>query len=85
MDVDRGAWANAERYGHDIIGNLNNYMTAWCDWNLVQDETGGPNHVQISLSLYSSGSSFTAFSNSLDIIGFRTYLYTPRSTAAFAN
>lgn len=46
LNVDKGAWANAERYGHDIIGNLNNYMTAWCDWNLLLDETGGPNHVQ---------------------------------------
>lgn len=44
--VDRGAWANGEKYGHDIIGNLNNYMVAWCDWNLMLDEMGGPNHAQ---------------------------------------
>jgi glucosylceramidase len=34
----------AERYAHDIIGNLNNGMTAFYDWNLVLDEQGGPNH-----------------------------------------
>lgn len=34
-----------ERYAHDIIGNFNNYCNAFCDWNLVLDEKGGPNHV----------------------------------------
>ncbi|MDR0598468.1 MAG: glucosylceramidase [Treponema sp.] len=34
----------AERYAHDIIGNLNHGMTAFYDWNLVLDEQGGPNH-----------------------------------------
>ncbi|MCL1888633.1 MAG: hypothetical protein FWF96_07175 [Kiritimatiellaeota bacterium] len=32
-------------YGHDIIGNLNNGMTGWIDWNVLLDEQGGPNHV----------------------------------------
>ena len=36
----------AERYAHDIIGNFNNYCNAFCDWNLLLDEQGGPNHVQ---------------------------------------
>jgi glucosylceramidase len=43
--VKLGSFATGERYGHDILGNLNNWMTAWCDWNLVLDEMGGPNHV----------------------------------------
>ena len=34
-----------EKYAHDIIGNFNNYCTTFCDWNLVLDENGGPNHV----------------------------------------
>lgn len=34
-----------ERYAHDIIGNFNNYCNAFCDWNMVLDEKGGPNHV----------------------------------------
>lgn len=36
---------NAERYAHDIIGNINAGMDAFIDWNLYLDENGGPNHV----------------------------------------
>jgi len=36
---------NAQKYAHDIIGNMNNGMTAFYDWNLLLDEKGGPNHV----------------------------------------
>ncbi|MEI7527244.1 MAG: glycoside hydrolase family 30 beta sandwich domain-containing protein, partial [Mariniphaga sp.] len=36
---------NAQMYAHDIIGNLNAGMNAFIDWNIVLDETGGPNHV----------------------------------------
>lgn len=43
--VHLGSWKTGERYGHDIIGNLNNWTTAWTDWNIVLDEQGGPNHV----------------------------------------
>lgn len=38
-------WKPAERYGHDIIGDLNNWTVGWIDWNMVLDEHGGPNHV----------------------------------------
>lgn len=38
-------WSVGERYGHDIIGDLNNWTVGWIDWNLVLDERGGPNHV----------------------------------------
>lgn len=31
---------------HEIIGDLNNGMTAFYDWNLLLDEKGGPNHVE---------------------------------------
>ena len=34
-----------EKYAHDIIGNFNNYCNAFCDWNLLLDSEGGPNHV----------------------------------------
>lgn len=40
-----GSWKTGERYGRNIIGDLNNYVEAWIDWNIVLDETGGPNHV----------------------------------------
>jgi glucosylceramidase len=36
---------NAQKYAHDIIGDLNAGMTAFYDWNIVLDEEGGPNHV----------------------------------------
>lgn len=37
--------ANAQKYAHDLIGNINNGMSAFYDWNLILDEKGGPNHV----------------------------------------
>lgn len=43
--VKLGTWETGERYGHDIMGNLNNHAVGWVDWNMVLDETGGPNHV----------------------------------------
>lgn len=38
--------SNAQKYAHDIIGNLNEGMSIFLDWNLVLDEIGGPNHVR---------------------------------------
>jgi glucosylceramidase len=43
--VHLGSWQTGERYGHDLIGNLNNWTAAWTDWNIVLNEQGGPNHV----------------------------------------
>ncbi|MEW6196746.1 MAG: glycoside hydrolase family 30 protein [Bacteroidota bacterium] len=39
-------WANAERYGRSMINDFNNGTVGWTDWNILLDETGGPNHVQ---------------------------------------
>ena len=36
---------NAIRLSHEMIGDLNNGMSAFYDWNLLLDEQGGPNHV----------------------------------------
>lgn len=36
---------NAEMYLHDMIGNLNQGMNGYIDWNLVLNAQGGPNHV----------------------------------------
>lgn len=41
----RSPWEFGERYAHDMIGNFNNGMNAFLDWNVLLDETGGPNHV----------------------------------------
>jgi glucosylceramidase len=39
-------WPNAERYGRSMINDFNRGTAAWTDWNILLDETGGPNHVQ---------------------------------------
>lgn len=38
-------WPNAERYGIAMINDFNNGTRAWTDWNILLDQTGGPNHV----------------------------------------
>ena len=39
-------WSNAERYGRNMINDFNQGTVGWTDWNILLDETGGPNHVQ---------------------------------------
>lgn len=39
-------WWLGERYGNSLLNDLNSGTTAWTDWNMLLDETGGPNHVQ---------------------------------------
>ncbi len=34
----------AERYGKEIIGDFSNFTSAFCDWNLLLSEKGGPFH-----------------------------------------
>jgi len=38
-------WPNAERYGKSMINDFNRGTVGWTDWNILLDETGGPNHV----------------------------------------
>jgi len=40
-----GEWFTGERYGRNMIGDLNNWTEGYLDWNLVLNEKGGPNHV----------------------------------------
>jgi glucosylceramidase len=40
-----GEWGLGERYAHSMINDFNRWSTGWTDWNLLLDETGGPNHV----------------------------------------
>lgn len=40
-----GEWFTGERYARNMIGDFNNWNEGFLDWNLVLDETGGPNHV----------------------------------------
>lgn len=38
-------WKLGELYGTNMIEDFNNGIVAWTDWNILLDETGGPNHV----------------------------------------
>lgn len=38
-------WKLGEKYGKSMINDFNNGSIAWTDWNILLDETGGPNHV----------------------------------------
>lgn len=38
-------WKLGEQYGLNMINDVNNGAIAWTDWNILLDETGGPNHV----------------------------------------
>jgi glucosylceramidase len=39
-------WKLGEKYASNMIHDFNNGMTGFTDWNVLLDETGGPNHVQ---------------------------------------
>ncbi len=41
-----GQWQWGEQYGENMINDFNNGAVAWTDWNLLLDESGGPNHVK---------------------------------------
>jgi glucosylceramidase len=38
-------WSLAEKYGETMINDFNHGACGWTDWNILLDETGGPNHV----------------------------------------
>lgn len=38
-------WKLGEQYGSSMINDFNNGAVGWSDWNVLLDETGGPNHV----------------------------------------
>ncbi|KAL8563546.1 hypothetical protein ACOMHN_060862 [Nucella lapillus] len=44
--VKLGDWSRGEKYAHDIIRDLNHWVTGWTDWNLALDLQGGPNWVK---------------------------------------
>jgi len=47
FDINRiGDWKLGEMYGTNMINDFNSGMVAWTDWNILLDETGGPNHVK---------------------------------------
>ena len=38
-------WSLGEKYGYSMLNDFNCGTVAWTDWNVLLDETGGPNHV----------------------------------------
>jgi glucosylceramidase len=38
-------WYWGEKYAEAMIMDFNNFTHGWTDWNILLDETGGPNHV----------------------------------------
>jgi glucosylceramidase len=38
-------WALGEKYGYSMVNDFNHGAVGWTDWNILLDETGGPNHV----------------------------------------
>jgi glucosylceramidase len=42
--VKLGQWDRGEIYAHHMIGDFNSGTAGWIDWNMVLDQTGGPNH-----------------------------------------
>ncbi|MGI4865200.1 MAG: glycoside hydrolase family 30 protein [Janthinobacterium lividum] len=38
-------WRLGEKYGHSMVNDFNTGTVGWTDWNILLDETGGPNHV----------------------------------------
>ncbi|MDX6303292.1 MAG: glucosylceramidase [Blastocatellia bacterium] len=39
-------WKLGELYGRSMINDFNSGAVGWTDWNILLDETGGPNHVK---------------------------------------
>jgi len=40
-----GLWDHGERYAHSMVNDFRNWVCGWIDWNIVLDQSGGPNHV----------------------------------------
>ncbi|KAK3871273.1 hypothetical protein Pcinc_023572 [Petrolisthes cinctipes] len=43
QEVIMGSWERLENYAHDILVDVNHWVTGWIDWNLALNMTGGPN------------------------------------------
>jgi len=42
---DLGIWEHGEAYARQMIGDFQNWVCGFIDWNIVLDQRGGPNHV----------------------------------------
>lgn len=62
-------YAPVHRYAQYIIDGVNHWMTGLCDWNIVLDSIGGPNHV----SNYAAAPVMVDYEN--DIVYYTPYYY----------
>lgn len=44
--ININQWQWGEQYGKSMVNDFNNGAVGWTDWNILLDETGGPNHVK---------------------------------------
>jgi len=68
----RADWKWGEVYGKNMINDFNNGAVGWTDWNVLLDETGGPNHVSnfcFAPVLYNTQTHQLFFMNSFYYIG----------------
>lgn len=63
------AYAPTTRYATYVIDGVNHWMTGLCDWNIVLDSIGGPNHV----NNYAAAPVMIDYQN--DIIYYTPYYY----------
>jgi len=73
----------AERYGKSMINDFNNGTVAWTDWNILLDQTGGPNHVGNLCFAPVHGNTLTGkltFTNSYYYIGHFSKFIRPGAT-----
>ncbi len=65
-------WDTAERLAKSVIEDLNNWTEGWVLWNLLLDETGGPNHVGghgLSSIMYDSRKKGLVYLNTYYVFG----------------
>jgi len=41
----QGSWAHGEGYASQVMGDIQNWVCGFFDWNIALDQRGGPNHV----------------------------------------
>lgn len=66
------AWSLGEKYGNNMLNDLNNGIVAWTDWNILLDERGGPNHAGnfcFAPVLANTRTGELIFTNAYDYIG----------------
>ena len=63
------AYSPVQRYAQYIIEGVNHWLTGFCDWNIVLDSIGGPNHV----NNFAAAPVMVDYQN--DIVYFTPYYY----------